>query len=107
MRIKNHPILGADSHPDINILFEGNKITAKKGETVAAALMANGIRQLGRSRKMNQTRGVFCANGRCCSCFMTIDGSEHMLACQTLVAEGMEVLRDTGDPDVRRNQDEI
>lgn len=105
MRIQHHPILGELDRRDLHITFNGKSYKAKEGETVAAALMANGIRQLGKSRKMNKSKGVFCANGRCCSCYVTINGEEHMLACQTEVADGMEILPAIQDPDVRRITD--
>ncbi|WP_019119737.1 (2Fe-2S)-binding protein [Brevibacillus massiliensis] len=107
MEILHHPVLG--ELPDaerITIDFEGRKIEARPGQTVAFALMANGIVALGRSRKLRQARGVYCASGRCCSCFMTIDGREHVRACVTRVRAGMRIRQNTGDPQVGRDLDE-
>ena len=104
MDITDHPILGKRSNEKlVTIAFEGKELKAWSGQTVASVLMANNIVRLGRSRKLLQPRGVFCGNGRCCSCFMTIDGREHVRSCMTPVAEGMQIRTNEGDPDVRRD----
>lgn len=106
MQILNHPVLGDTFKEEITFYFEGKPLKAKKGQTVSAALMANGIKKFGLSRKLRQPRGLFCANGRCCSCFMTVNGLDHVLTCMTLVEEGMRVSLNNSDPDVRRDLDE-
>lgn len=106
MQILNHPILGETFKGEITFYFDGKLLKARKGQTVAAALIANGFKKFGVSRKMEQPRGLFCANGRCCSCFMTVNGLDHVLTCMTLVEEGMKISPNDGDPDVRRDPDE-
>lgn len=103
MQIWDHPVLGETSKEEITLYFEGEPLKARKGQIVAAALMANGIKKLGVSRKLRQSRGLFCANGRCCSCFMTVNGLDHVLTCMTLAEEGMRISINNGDPDVRRD----
>ena len=100
-QLYHHPVFGELKEPDVNILYEGKRLKARKGQTVAAALLANNVRKLGVSRKLNQSRGVYCNNGRCYSCYVTINGEEHMKACSTLVESGMEIMRCLNDPDVR------
>lgn len=99
--IDHHPVLGKLRAEEITIFFEGEALKTRKGRTVAAALMENGISKFGVSRKMNQARGVFCAIGRCFSCFVTIDGEEHVRSCFVLAEDGMEIKRNMGDPDIR------
>ncbi|MEW9671634.1 (2Fe-2S)-binding protein [Ammoniphilus sp. 3BR4] len=107
MEISNHPILGKrPGGHHVTITFEGKSLQARENQTVASALMSQGIYKLGQSRKMAQARGLFCANGRCCSCFMTIDGQEHVRACMTQVKEGMRIRMNMGDPDVGRDSNE-
>ena len=102
MEILNHNVLGEmPKMKSIRINFEGQLMLVREGQTVAAALMANGVHKLGYNRKSSQPRGVYCGNGRCQSCIMTIDGLEHVRSCQTLVREGMSVKLCTSDPDVR------
>jgi len=95
------------SHPiseEVTFYFNGDLLNAKKGQTIAAALMANKIKQFGKSRKLQQSRGLFCANGRCCSCFVSVNGLDHVLSCITLVEEDMKVASNDGDPDIRRGK---
>jgi sarcosine oxidase, subunit alpha len=107
MDIVNHPVLGGlPEGRTVTIDFEGKKLSAREGQTIASALMANGVYTLGHSRKLSQPRGVYCGNGRCQSCLMTIDGVEHVRSCSTLVRDGMTVKQSTGDPDVRRDPHE-
>ncbi|GIN20930.1 MAG TPA: (2Fe-2S)-binding protein [Bacillus bacterium] len=86
----------------VTFYFDGNLMKARRGQTIAGALMANGIRKLGLSRKLQQARGVFCASGRCYSCFVSVNGLDHVLSCMTLVEEGANVYSNNGDPDLRR-----
>ena len=104
MEIVNHPVLGElPLSKTVTVYFEGKRLEVREGQTVASALIANGIYKFGNSRKLSQARGLYCANGRCQSCLMTIDGAEHVRACSTLVRDGMTMEKNTGDPDVRRN----
>ncbi|WP_203333706.1 (2Fe-2S)-binding protein [Planococcus beigongshangi] len=102
MYINDHPLLESEFLEEITFFYEGKQLIAKSGQTVAAALMGNGIKVFGVSRKLQQPRGVFCANGRCCSCFVTIDGLDHTLSCMTRIEEGMQVFFNGGDPVVGR-----
>lgn len=103
MEILEHPVFGKIQEEDrVTVSYEGETLKARRGQTVASALIANGIVQFGRSRKLLQPRGLFCANGRCCSCYMTIGGKEHIRACMVLVEEGMLIKRCEGDPDLRK-----
>ncbi len=45
--------------------FDGKPMNAYGGETVAAALLAHGIRALRKSEKNGEFRGVFCGMGVC------------------------------------------
>lgn len=90
---------------NVMFTFNGQKLHGKKGQTVAAALYLNGIKNLGISRKLQKPRGMYCGNGRCCSCFVTVDSTDHVLSCMTLLKEGMAVQSNDGDPDIRRWDD--
>ncbi|WP_371378392.1 (2Fe-2S)-binding protein [Sporomusa aerivorans] len=90
----------------VTIYFEGIRLSAREGQTVASALMAHGFYAFGHSRNLSQARGLYCGNGRCQSCLVTIDGIEHVKSCSTLVREGMMITKYAGDPDVRREMHE-
>ncbi|MEN6414267.1 MAG: (2Fe-2S)-binding protein [Veillonellales bacterium] len=107
MEIVKHPVLGEmPKVKTVTIYFEGTPIVAREGQTVASALMSNGIYKLGHSRNSSQARGLYCGSGRCQSCLMSINGVDHVRSCKTLVREGMVVKQCTGDPDVRRDRHE-
>lgn len=72
------------------IAVDGRIMTAYSGETIAAVLLANGIRQF--DHPDNDTpRGVFCGIGRCFSCLVTVDGQPDVRACVTPARPGMRI----------------
>ena len=94
-RIVEHPIL--DHMPQrkaLTFFFNGQPLTAYEGDTVAAALTAQGVRVFRHSRKRHEPRGVFCAIGHCTDCVMTINGVPGVKTCMEKVQEGMRVERD-------------
>ena len=73
------------------IEVDGRKVAAYKGETVAAALMAAGIRTTNITPRRHESRGICCGIGICYSCTMVIDGVPNMRTCQTLAQPGMRL----------------
>lgn len=97
MRISNHPILGNDKGKSmIRIVVDGKEIMAVEGEPIAAALLANGIRKLRKTRKTKEYRGIFCGIGRCTDCAMTVNGIPNVRTCVTAVEEGMQIITQKG-----------
>lgn len=91
-RINNHPILGKrDEKEKVEITFDGNKLTAEKGEMIAAALYANGIRINRYTIKYNKPRGIFCGIGQCTDCVMVVNGTPNVRTCITPVEQGMVI----------------
>jgi NADPH-dependent 2,4-dienoyl-CoA reductase/sulfur reductase-like enzyme len=85
--------LGAEldeREPQLSFLFNGETIVARVGETIAAALMAKGIRTL-RTTRNDERRGIFCGMGVCHECLVDIEGLPAQRACMTKAAEGMIV----------------
>jgi predicted molibdopterin-dependent oxidoreductase YjgC len=72
------------------ILCNNRQITVAEGTTLAAALLGAGIAQF-RASTTGAPRGPICGMGVCMECRVTVDGERHILACQTLCREGMEV----------------
>ncbi|MEM3341211.1 MAG: FAD-dependent oxidoreductase, partial [Thermoplasmata archaeon] len=91
MRIYNHPILEFKRGKEIVFEFNGRKITAYEGETIAAALHANGVFTLSKSIHHNRPRGFFCGIGKCSSCLMNVDGIPNVKTCLVLAEDGMKV----------------
>lgn len=80
---------------EITFYVNGQPTQACQGETIHAALISAGYRQI-RKSKTNQPRGIFCGMGVCYECLVTIDNGPQRQACVTMVEEGMEVQIDVG-----------
>jgi aerobic-type carbon monoxide dehydrogenase small subunit (CoxS/CutS family) len=61
---------------------DGEKIAARRGQTIAEALLANGIRTF-RSTLKRTPRGVYCNMGICYECRMIVDGRPNVRTCMT------------------------
>jgi glycine/D-amino acid oxidase-like deaminating enzyme/uncharacterized protein YjeT (DUF2065 family) len=84
-------------HPDIRrsgeiveIVYDGQRLTALAGETVAAALASHGIVQFRHTRDGGR-RGLYCGMGACFDCLVTVDGKASQRACLTKVAANQEI----------------
>ena len=77
---------------EIGFSFDGETLTAFEGETLAAALYAQGRRTLRTNRDDGGPRGAFCFMGVCQECVVLIDGRQTE-ACRTLVRDGLVVER--------------
>lgn len=89
-RIYKHPILSIGERESFEFTWEGRTLTACKGETIASALFANGIRIFGHHHKDGAPQGIFCANGQCAQCMVIANGLP-VKACMTPVTPGMHV----------------
>jgi predicted molibdopterin-dependent oxidoreductase YjgC len=82
-----------DTQERVAFTFEGRTVEARRGETVAAALLAAGFRDLRASVVMGAPRGPYCLMGACFDCLVRIDGEFNRQACMTQVEPGMDVRR--------------
>ena len=76
---------------EITIFLNSRPVTAYRGESVAAALMAEGHIALRRTARRGHLRGLFCGMGVCYDCVAAIDGRPGRRACMTEVRDGMAV----------------
>lgn len=91
-RIRRHPVLGPlPPAEEVTFTFAGRAVTARRGEPIAAALLAAGILALRRSEVSGEPRGIFCGMGVCCECRVTVDGVPGVRACITPVWGGEKV----------------
>nr|WP_297537633.1 (2Fe-2S)-binding protein [Amycolatopsis sp.] len=74
---------------------DGTPTTAYVGESVAAALLADGDLST-RTTSGGEPRGLFCGMGVCFDCLVVVDGVPGTRACVTWVREDMEVSRQDG-----------
>ncbi|WP_145997066.1 (2Fe-2S)-binding protein [Halobacillus sp. Marseille-P3879] len=76
------------------VSFQFNEVIYQgiENESLAAALLANGIRTLRYHEESGRARGIYCNIGHCYECRVTIDGRPGVRACLTPVKEGMDVV---------------
>lgn len=89
-RIQQHPILPVEPGQNVLFYWQGRALTAHKGETIASALFACGIKTFGRHHKDDAPQGLFCANGQCAQCLVLADG-QPVKACMTPVQAEMRI----------------
>lgn len=83
--------------------FDGRKIQAYPGDTIASALHAAGIRILSRSFKYHRPRGLFCVSGNCPNCLVEVNDEPSVRSCMTPVCQGMVVRGQNAWPSVDRD----
>ncbi|WP_459616720.1 (2Fe-2S)-binding protein [Bordetella sp. 2513F-2] len=71
--------------------FDGEQMHARSGDSVAAALAANGVKVVRYTPGEGSPRGPYCMMGVCFDCLVTIDGVVNQQACLVAVAQGMVV----------------
>lgn len=80
----------------VTFYFEGQPVTALKGDTVAAALLAAGHAVTRTTPVHGTARGPFCMMGVCFDCLLEIDGQANRQGCMVCVTEGLKVRRMEG-----------
>ena len=77
--------------PDCTIFLDGRAVPARRGEPVAAALLAAGRPLISRSAKYHRPRGAFCLTGSCGSCLVRAGGLPNQRACRTPCQNGLAI----------------
>jgi D-hydroxyproline dehydrogenase subunit gamma len=80
----------------VEFTFDGRPLTARRGDTVAAALLAAGIETCRRSVVSASPHAPYCLMGVCFECLVVIDGIGNRQACLVPVADGMAVKTQEG-----------
>ncbi|RVI77368.1 (2Fe-2S)-binding protein [Sinorhizobium meliloti] len=80
----------------VAITFDGIPMRVDTEQTVAAALLGQGINTLRRSVVGDRPRGPYCLMGVCFECLVTIDGVQNRQACMTIVRDGMAISSQSG-----------
>ncbi|MGD8658990.1 MAG: FAD-dependent oxidoreductase, partial [Desulfobacterales bacterium] len=90
-RILNHPHLKIERGEAIIFQFNGRPVAGYRGETIAAALYADGLRIFSRSFKYHRPRSLFCLAGHCSHCLMRVNGIPNVRICTVVVQPDMKV----------------
>jgi sarcosine oxidase subunit alpha len=80
-----------DRNRKLTFTFDGKKVAALKGDTIASALYATGRRTFSRSFKYHRRRGLLCCAGNCPNCLVAVDGAPGVHACTEPAREGAKV----------------
>lgn len=80
-----------DEDKTVRFTFDGREMRGRAGDSLAAALLANGALRFRNSPVSGRPRGPFCMMGVCFECLVEIDGVANCQACMVPLAEGMVV----------------
>jgi sarcosine oxidase subunit alpha len=89
-RVTHHPILSVPAAEPAPFTWAGTPLTGHVGETLAAALAANGVRVFGHHPRDGAPQGLFCASGQCAQCLVLADG-EPVKACVARLRPGQRL----------------
>ena len=80
-----------DSSADVEVIVDGAPISARAGDSVAAALLASGHLACRTTPVSGAPRGPFCMMGVCFDCLVVIDGTPNRQGCLVTVQDGMRI----------------
>jgi D-hydroxyproline dehydrogenase subunit gamma len=80
----------------VEVTIDGRTVTARDGDTVAAALLAAGFDACRTTPVTGAPRGPFCLMGVCFDCLAVIDGRPNQQTCLIPVRAGMRIERQQG-----------
>jgi D-hydroxyproline dehydrogenase subunit gamma len=78
----------------VRLIVDGEPVPAFEGESVAAAMLAAGRRDLRVSPRRGEPRGMYCGIGLCFECAIPVDG-RRVRTCVTPVRDGMRIGEET------------
>jgi D-hydroxyproline dehydrogenase subunit gamma len=84
------------------ISVDGAPVTARAGDTVAAALLAAGLTSTRATPVSGAPRAPYCMMGVCFECLVTIDDVGNRQGCLVPVSEGMRVETQKGKREAGR-----
>ena len=94
-----------DRDKPLSFYFNGKKLQAYQGDTIASALMANGIKTVNRSFKFHRPRGVMSAGVEETNALLTVsEGNGYVPVVRTTVRaliDGQRIKSPSGFPNVR------
>lgn len=90
---------------EVRIHLDGRAIRAYEGESVAAALLADGVHVFRRTARRGEARAPHCGVGICFDCVMTVDGRPNVRTCQVPVRDGTQLSTQSGEGQWRLDVD--
>ncbi len=86
----------------VAITVDGKSISARAGDTVAAAMLAAGIDHCRTTPVTGAARAPYCLMGVCFDCLVTVDGVGSRQGCLMPVRQGMTVETQLGKREAGR-----
>lgn len=90
-RLNHLPTLKIESAQKIPFIYKEKQYYGVKGDTIASALFANGVRVFSRSLKYHRPRGLYSLDGECSNTLMEVNGVPNVRCENTLLESGMIV----------------
>ncbi|MEN8244938.1 MAG: FAD-dependent oxidoreductase [Thermodesulfobacteriota bacterium] len=90
-RLQNHPTLRVDTNEPLSFTYKKKTFSGFKGDTVATALFAGGIRIFSRSLKYHRPRGLYSLDGESSNTCMEVNGIPNVNTEKSLLKKGMQV----------------
>ena len=90
-RLSHLSTLRVDPSEKRTVHYRKKSFTGVKGDTVATALYANGVRIFGRSLKYHRPRGIYSLDGECSNTCMSVNGIPNVRTETTLLKADMRV----------------
>lgn len=75
----------------LTLIVNGKEIEAYRGESLLAALMAAGYKNLKKSPVRGEPRGALCGMGVCFECLVSINGIPNLRSCLVEVEDNLEI----------------
>ncbi|MBW1730253.1 MAG: (2Fe-2S)-binding protein [Deltaproteobacteria bacterium] len=88
-RRNRHP--KAEQNHTFQIEVDGKKIVARAGQTIAEAILDNGLKVFRRTRN-GAPRSFYCGMGVCYECRMIVNGAPNVRTCMTPATPGCKVV---------------
>ena len=90
-RLKGLATLKTDPATELSLTYRGRGFKGVKGDSIATALYANGVRIFSRSLKYHRPRGLYSLDGECSNCLMEVDDIPNVRSEVMRLREGMVV----------------
>lgn len=92
LRVETHPVLRKNpERKQVTIHFNDEAYVGYEGDTIASAMMAQGVYSLRQHEGSEKGRGVYCNIGHCYECRVKLDDKSVVRACLTPVYDGMKI----------------
>jgi len=76
---------------EVRFTFNGEPFKGVEGQSISAALMATGVRELRKTRFDGEPRLIFCGIGICFDCVVVVDGVANQRACLVEINDGARI----------------